>query len=207
MKKTTLNVNDLPASKNEEPVPVSKSPSHIDRRKFIKTAATGALALTIVPRHVLGGTGFVAPSDKLTLAYVGCGTQGLRELLPLLAVPGVQVVAVCDPNQYAVGYRDWSKNGIRDEVRAATGKSDWSPGGDNGVAGGRDNGKDIVNTYYSSKRSGDNFKGCTAYADFRELLRRRFSVGRFRRDPGENLAFQTAHALHEKFIKIRTRNT
>jgi hypothetical protein len=170
MKKNALNVNDLLGSENEKPVPVSKSPSRIDRREFIKTAATGALALTIVPRHVLGGPGFVAPSDKLTLAYVGCGTQGLRELLPLLAVPGVQVVAVCDPNQYATGYRDWSKNGIRDEVRAATGKSDWSPGGDNGVAGGRDNGRDIVDTYYSNKRSGDNFKGCTAYADYRELL-------------------------------------
>src|SRR5579863_8651090 len=163
MKKLTPMVSGIPDSAPGTPEAAPANPSHIDRRKFIKTAATGALALTIVPRHVLGGPGFVAPSDKLTMAYVGCGTQGIRELLPLLAVPGVQVIAVCDPNQYATGYRDWSPNGIRDEVRAATGKPDWSPGGDNQVAGGRDNGKDIVDSFYSNKRAGDNFKGCTAY--------------------------------------------
>jgi len=170
MKKEIQNVNHLSGPEEKEATAASGSASAINRRKFIQTAATGALALTIVPRHVLGGTGHVAPSDKVTLAYVGCGTQGLREMLPLLAVPSIQIVAVCDPNQYAVGYRDWSKNGIRDEVRAAIGKPDWNPGGDNSVAGGRDNGKDIVDTYYSNKRGGDNFKGCTAYADYRELL-------------------------------------
>ena len=144
--------------------------SPINRREFVKVAATGALAFSIVPRYVLGGTNYVAPSDKLTLAYVGCGTQGMREILPLLAVPNIQVVAVCDPNQYAVGYRDWSKNGTRDEIRAAIGKPDWNPGGDDTIPGGRENGKNIVDTYYSSKRGGDNFKGCTAYADYRELL-------------------------------------
>ncbi len=46
-----------------------------NRRKFLGTAA-GAAAFTIVPRHVLGGPGFVAPSDKITLAYIGTGTAG-----------------------------------------------------------------------------------------------------------------------------------
>ena len=170
MKKETLNVNDKPGPEEKEAISASGTTSTIDRRKFIKTAATGALALTIVPRHVLGGPNYVAPSDKLTLAYVGCGTQGMREILPLLAVPSIQVVAVCDPNQYAVGYRDWSKNGIRDEVRKAINKPDWNPGGDNTVVGGRDNAKDIVDSFYSGQRGGDNFKACTAYADYRELL-------------------------------------
>ena len=170
MKKETLNVNDLPGPEEKEAPAASGTTSTIDRRKFIKTAATGALALTIVPRHVLGGPNYVAPSDKLTLAYVGCGTQGIREILPLLAVPSIQIVAVCDPNQYAVGYRDWSKNGIRDEVRKAINKPDWNPGGDNTVVGGRDNAKDIVDSFYSGQRGGDNFKACAAYADYRELL-------------------------------------
>jgi len=160
---------DLPLS-NDVKSTASVGGQQISRRKFVKVAATGALAFSIVPRHVLGGSNFIAPSDKTTLAYIGCGTQGLRELLPLLAVTGIQVVAVCDPNQYAVGYRDWSKNGLRDEIRAAIGKPDWTSGGDNTVPGGRDNGKDIVDAYYTNKRAGDNFKGCTAYADYRELL-------------------------------------
>jgi len=37
------------------------------RRQFIKTSAAAA-AFTIVPRHVLGGPGFVAPSEKAKMA-------------------------------------------------------------------------------------------------------------------------------------------
>jgi hypothetical protein len=161
--------SDMPAPKNVKSATDSTG-GQIDRRKFVKVAATSALAFSIVPRFVLGGKNHVAPSDKLTFAYVGCGTQGTRELLPLLAVPQVQVIAVCDPNQYAVGYRDWSKNGLRDEVRKAIGKADWTSGGDNLIPGGRDNGKDIVDTYYRNNRAADNYKGVNAYADFRELL-------------------------------------
>ncbi len=42
----------------------------ISRRKFLGTAAAAA-AFTIVPRHVLGGQGYTAPSDKLNIACVG----------------------------------------------------------------------------------------------------------------------------------------
>src|SRR5258707_7226495 len=169
-KDLTLNGSNVPASNHEKQTDEANSKTPMDRRKFVKMTATGALAFSIVPRHVLGGSGFTAPSDKLTIAYVGCGTQGSRELLPLLAVSGVQVLAVSDPNKDAVGYRDWSKTGLRDEIRAAIGKADWNPGGDNTIPGGRENGKNIVDTYYSNKRGGDNFKACTAYADYRELL-------------------------------------
>ena len=87
-----------------------------NRRKFLGTAAATA-AFTIVPRHVLGGPGVVAPSDKITMAYIGVGTQGLREMLPLLPVPEIQIVSVCDPNKYAGDYRDWSKDGIQNSIR------------------------------------------------------------------------------------------
>ena len=76
-----------------------------DRRRFVGTVAAAA-AITIVPRHVLGGNGFVAPSNKTTLAYIGVGTQGLRELLPLLDIPELQIIAVCDPQKTATGYLD-----------------------------------------------------------------------------------------------------
>lgn len=139
------------------------------RRKFVGVTATAGLAFTIVPRHVLG-RGYIAPSDKITLAYIGMGTQGIRELLPLLAVPEIQVVAVCDPNKEARGYRDWGINYLKDEIRKTIKKPGWNPGGDNAIPGGRDNGKDIVDAYYANVRSDQKFKGCTAYADVRELL-------------------------------------
>ena len=54
------------------------SSSEIDRRRFLEKAAGTAAAFTILPRHVLGGPQFVAPSDKLNLDYIGLGTQGIR---------------------------------------------------------------------------------------------------------------------------------
>jgi hypothetical protein len=139
-----------------------------NRRKFLGTAAVAA-AFTIVPRHVLGGPGVVAPSDKITLAHIGTGTEGLREMLPLLASTDIQIVAVCDPNKSPVGYRDWSPNGIVNQIRKATGKSDWSCG-DGVIPGGRDVGKNVVETFYANQRPDGKFKGCAAYADYRELL-------------------------------------
>jgi GFO/IDH/MocA oxidoreductase family protein len=140
-----------------------------NRRRFLGTAAATA-AFTIVPRHVLGGTGFVAPSDKITMAHIGMGTEGLREIVSLLPIPEIQFVAVCDPNKDAVGYRDWSADGILRSLRTAIGKPDWRAGSEGTIPGGRDVGKDLVDSYYANQRSADHFAGCTAYADFRELL-------------------------------------
>jgi len=67
----------------------------------------------------------LSPSDKITLAYIGIGTQGIRELLPLLANEQIQVVAVCDPNKNATGYKDWAKDWLKGEVRKAIKKPDW----------------------------------------------------------------------------------
>ncbi|HEX3385035.1 MAG TPA: Gfo/Idh/MocA family oxidoreductase [Mucilaginibacter sp.] len=162
--------DSTPNGPTEEKTPDSpENSSNIDRRKFIKVAGAGALAFSIVPRFVLG-KGYVAPSDKLTLAYVGCGTQGMREMLPMLAVPDIQIVAICDPNQYAVGYKDWDKNGLRNSISKAINKPDWQPGGENVIPGGREVGKNVVDSFYANVRGSDNFKACTAYADYRELL-------------------------------------
>src|SRR5512142_1411551 len=106
-----------------------------NRRKFLGTAA-GAAAFTLVPRHVLGGPGFVAPSDKITLAYIGTGTQGLREMMWLLPVPDIQIVSVCDPNKDAVGYRDWSKEGLLGTIRRTLDQPDWKAGRDGAIPGG-----------------------------------------------------------------------
>ena len=142
----------------------------MNRRKFVELTASAAVAFTIVPRHVLGGRNYVAPSDKITLAYIGTGTQGLREMLPLLTLPEIQVVAVCDPNKEAVGYRDWGTDYLRDEIRKAIKIPNWNAGGGNVIPGGRENGKSVVDAFYANNRAGQKLKGCTAYADFRELL-------------------------------------
>ncbi len=50
------------------------------RRQFVYSAAAGAAVPLIVPRHVLGGVGFRAPSDKLNLAVVGAGGMGMSNM-------------------------------------------------------------------------------------------------------------------------------
>src|SRR5580765_1347255 len=97
---------------------------NIGRRRFLEAAATTAIGFTILPRHVLGGKNHIAPSDKITLAYIGCGTQGIRELLPILNNPSFQVIAVVDPNRDAVGYRDWGKTYLLNEIRTNIKKPD-----------------------------------------------------------------------------------
>src|SRR5580693_9433039 len=138
----------------------SNSRRSIDRRKFMQVTAATAMGFTILPRHVLGGKNHVAPSDKVTLAYIGCGTQGIRELLPLLKNPQFQVVAVCDPNKQAIGYKDWAKDWLLGEIRKTVKAPNWTSGGDNTIPGGRDCGKSIVDTYYANNQPELKYKGC-----------------------------------------------
>ena len=66
----------------------------VNRRTFL-TALGATSAVTIVPRRVLGGQGYVAPSDMVLLAQVGCGTQSQRQVnTGLIARPDVQLVAM-----------------------------------------------------------------------------------------------------------------
>lgn len=144
------------------------SENSIDRRAFIGGVATAAIGLTVVPRHVLGGSGYVPPSDKINVAYIGVGTQGLRQLPDILQLPEVQVIAVCDPQRKAINYYDWSPTGLRDELRKVIGNPNWNTGGNNTIPGGLDNGKEIVEAYYA-KTTGKNYT-CKGYTDFRELF-------------------------------------
>jgi len=140
----------------------------VNRRSFLKSAGVSAAALNIAPGYVLGATGQNAPNGKLTMALIGCGTQGLRELVGMLAMPDVQIVAVCDPNRDSDGYVDWSRDGLRKSIANAIGEPDWRAG--QAIPGGRDVGAETVDRYYAGKRASEHFKPCAKYADFRELL-------------------------------------
>jgi hypothetical protein len=152
-----------------------KDKKKITRRQFIGSATTASLAFTIVPRHVLGGPGIIAPSDQLTLGYIGCGTQGMREMTELIANPKIRIVAVCDPNKKSTDYIDWSPTGIRDGIRKSLGDPTWGDGL-NGIPGGRDIGQEFVEKYYAKDKATKKYKGCASYVDFRELLEKEKDV-------------------------------
>ncbi len=68
----------------------------INRRKFITQAATAATAFTILPRFVLGGKGFIAPSDTLYIAGIGAGGKGTDDLMSFAKNPAAKIVFLCD---------------------------------------------------------------------------------------------------------------
>ncbi len=47
----------------------------MDRRNFVKKTAATAAVVTVIPRHVMGGKGFIAPSERINLGYIGTGKQ------------------------------------------------------------------------------------------------------------------------------------
>ncbi len=147
----------------------------INRREFIGSAAVASLALTVVPRNVLGCKGYIAPSDKLTLAYIGCGTQGMRELCSLIKNPAIQIVSVCDANKFTTDYVDWSQNDVRNTIRRAIDDNSWGEK-IKGIPGGRDIGLEVVQKYYGKSKDNGIYKGCTSYEDFRVLLEKETGI-------------------------------
>jgi predicted dehydrogenase len=65
----------------------------VTRRQFVGDVTKLGAGLMIVPRHVLGGVGFRAPSDTLNIAIVGAGGMGVSNAEQL---GSENIVALCD---------------------------------------------------------------------------------------------------------------
>ncbi|WP_088339563.1 Gfo/Idh/MocA family protein [Robiginitalea sediminis] len=65
------------------------------RREFLKKGAL-ASSIFIVPRYVLGGPGFIPPSDRLHLAAIGAGGKGHSDIINASVGGRERVVALCD---------------------------------------------------------------------------------------------------------------
>ncbi len=68
----------------------------IDRRQFLGRAAASAAAVTIVPRHVLGGRGYVPPSDMVYIGSIGAMGMGRSNRRALAETGQAEIVALCD---------------------------------------------------------------------------------------------------------------
>lgn len=117
------------------------------RREFISGVAAGAASLTIVPRTVLGGPGYVAPNDRINVAIIGCGGQGLTDLDNLLKFPELQYIAVADPMEQW-DYREFYFGGDAGRLPA----------------------KKKIEAYYAGQNGKKDYSGCRAFVDFREML-------------------------------------
>ncbi|MHB8901546.1 MAG: Gfo/Idh/MocA family protein [Thermoguttaceae bacterium] len=122
------------------------------RRRFLGGLAATA-AFSIVPRHVLGGEGHIAPSEKTTLAGVGVGGQGIQDMLRFAEFPEIQITAVCDVEREGDRYMSWN----------------WSQGKDTRLAG-REPARRAIEEIYAQQKDRGSYQGCKSYADYRELF-------------------------------------
>lgn len=101
------------AEKNTPSEPVMNS-----RRNFIKNVSLAAAGFMIVPRHVLGGKGFLAPSDRLLVAGVGVGGKGQSDIANFYKSGKADIAFLCDVDDRRAApsrqsfpkakyYRDW----------------------------------------------------------------------------------------------------
>lgn len=74
---------------------MEKSKTHLSRRAFLRTTATLS-AFMIVPRYVLGGKGYIAPSDRINIGFIGTGKQAFGLQGQFLKLPDVRVIAAAD---------------------------------------------------------------------------------------------------------------
>src|SRR5213083_1469714 len=95
-------------------------PAKPSRRQFVKAASAALAAPIVVPASVFGADGAAAPSERITVGFIGCGKMANDYHLPeLLRFEDVQAVAVCEVDakrrEHAKGrvekaYSDKSKN-------------------------------------------------------------------------------------------------
>ena len=98
--------------------------NRISRRTFVRDSGRAAAALAIapmiVPRHVLGGVGYRAPSRTLNIACVGIGGMGMVNMNTLVQA-GENIVAVCDADFPFV------ERGLAGRLRPPQGQTSSSP--------------------------------------------------------------------------------
>ncbi|GAB3235567.1 Gfo/Idh/MocA family oxidoreductase [Hymenobacter seoulensis] len=97
---------------------MSQNSSLPSRREFIKQSAAAVATFMIVPRFVLGGKGYTAPSDQLLIAGVGVGGKGESDLASFVQSGKARIAYLCDVDDrraaravqaypQAKYYKDW----------------------------------------------------------------------------------------------------
>ncbi|MBE0537512.1 MAG: Gfo/Idh/MocA family oxidoreductase [Phycisphaerae bacterium] len=110
--------------------------------------AAGAVVLPYILPATVFGQGGASPSERITMAVIGTGNQGINDMRGMLGDNRVQIVAVCDVNRESAGY--WSNR-----------------------IGGREPARRIVEEHYAQQKASGAYKGCEVFGDFRDVMARR----------------------------------
>jgi predicted dehydrogenase len=115
------------------------------RRQFLQTSLVIAAPL-VVSSSVFSAE---SPSNRINVAFIGTGNQGMGLLKRFLAADLGNVLAVCDVNQGSTGYKEPEHfYGLQPA-------------------------KQFVDADSAKKRKSGSSSGCSAYSDFREVLERK----------------------------------
>jgi predicted dehydrogenase len=98
--------------------PKDTNPQDPTRRDFIKKSSLAAASFMIVPRFVLGGKGYRAPSDMLTVAGIGAGGKGQSDIANFAKSGKANIAFLCDVDERQAAktvanfpkakvYKDW----------------------------------------------------------------------------------------------------
>lgn len=139
----------------------------LNRREVLQGLGFSAASLLLPDGRAFAQK--VAANDRLTVACIGVGSQGMRVMLDVLRLPEIQVVAVCDVNKGSSDYLDWGPNELRNKVRDVLEDPSWGAGL-TGPTAGTDAAQRIVNAFYAKRTGQPAYSGCAAYEDYRELL-------------------------------------
>src|SRR5688500_20240301 len=103
----------------------NKNKKRFSRRDFLKTTSIAAAGFMILPRHVLG-RGFIAPSDKLNIAGIGCGGKADVNLPYAWNKGAENIVALCDvDDRMAAGARKKWPEDRKSVVEGTSGAGAW----------------------------------------------------------------------------------
>lgn len=119
----------------------------ISRRRFLAGSAAAAVFPMIIPASALGRAGRPAPSDRINVGMIGYGTMGHDNIGNFLHDERCQLVSVCDVVSEGKYYGYSAER-----------------------TGGRIPGMNRVNAFYAEKTGKPDYKGCTTFVDFREMI-------------------------------------
>jgi predicted dehydrogenase len=132
------------------------------RRKFLAGTALAATGLLIVPRHVLGGTGYTAPSDRLNIAGIGVGGMGAHNIR---ALAGENIVALCDVDW---GYTEKTFRKMFADLGQAQGRLDKAQ-----TAAKR---RELLDQIQQTKLLSAKFDSIRRYTDYRQMLEKQKDI-------------------------------
>lgn len=118
---------------------------HLSRRQFIAKSTTLASA-GIVPGYVLGGQRHIPPSNRLNVAVIGTGGQGITNIKKLLQHSDVNITAICDVAKF------WDNSNLYYRHN-----------------GGRGPAIKAIEEHYQQNGI-EGYHGCKIYVDFRIML-------------------------------------